>query len=236
MKKKSRIKVLIILLAVLAVLAAAWGIWAFFENYDFSPVHEEHYDDTTVAVISYTGEGGKPFEREVTYGEIRYYVKYYGLSAREALERVETDWVPEIIAGLYGIRPGTGLDEAVANEIDSYKMFTGEDNYEDVLAGQYMTAALHERFVYLQQLRIIVEESLCEDPESPIIRDADPEDVDAFLRLKYDASRDEMSGEQLDEALRAYAVDVYQNLFADIQADIQAEETELLNKIDSSVR
>lgn len=234
-KKGNKKRAIIILLAVLAALAAAWGIWSFFEYYDFSPVQREHYDDTTVASMTYTDGSGNRYTRDVTYGEIRYYVKYYGLTAEEALERVETDWVPEIIAGMYNVLPGLTLENPVDAEVEEYKAFTGEDNYEDVLAGQFMTPIIHRRFVYLKQLKLMLEESLCEDPDSPIIRDGGA-DEEAFITRRYGTAPADMDAGQLEEAQRAYATDVYQNLFADIQAEIEAEKTPLLRKIDSSVR
>lgn len=219
-------KELKIAISILAVLLVIGGVWAFFTYHDFSPVKAGHYDDTVVATLTYTDESGREYTRQVTYAEVRYYVKQLSLTPNQAIEAIQEDWVPEVMAQIYGISL-TAEDKAdKENELLEYMGFCGEGNYELVLAGQFMTKALHDRFLYLKYLTARVHSNLCENKESPLITGADKESVDAFLTKHFFAAkhiyipagnnaqqtieqaRDKLlSGESFDNVLKEYNKD-----------------------------
>lgn len=116
-------------------------------------------------------------------------MKQLSLTPNQAIEAIQEDWVPEVMAQMYGISL-TAEDEAdKKNELLEYMGFCGEGNYELVLAGQFMTEALHDRFLYLKYLTARVHSNLCENKESPLIAGADREDIDAFLSNHFYAAR-----------------------------------------------
>ncbi len=184
-----RAKGLKIAVSALAVLLAIGGIWAFFTYYDFSPVKAGRYDDTTVATLTYTDGEGREYTHRVTYAEVRYYVKERKLTPNQALEAIQEDWVPEIMAEMYGISLTDQDKTDMENELLEYKAFCREGNYELVLDGQFMTAALHQRFLYLKYLTARVHTALCEDKDSPLITEAPEGEVEDFLSRHFYASR-----------------------------------------------
>lgn len=180
---------LIVALSVLAGLLLIGAVWAFVANYDPSPVKVGHYDDTIVATIKYTDEKGVEYTREVTYAEIRYYVKERKLSPTQALEAVQTDWVPEVMAEMYKIGLTVEDIQKMDQELEEYKGIMGLQSYEGVLASQYMTVDLHSRFLELKYLTSRIRMELTEEKDSPLITGADRQTIMDFLSKKFYAAR-----------------------------------------------
>lgn len=182
-------RTLIIALSILAGLVVIAGICIFAANYDPSPVKEGKYDTTIVATLSYTDENGKIYTHDVTYAEVRYYIKERKLSPNQALEAITTDWVPEVMSEIYKVGLTVEDIQAMDAELEEYKNVTSIVKYEAALEGQYMTMDLHNRFLELKYLTSRVRIDLTETTSSPIIQEANKDEVLAFLNEKFYASR-----------------------------------------------
>ena len=185
-KKKRR---LIVALSILAGLILIAGIWILVANYDPSPVKSGKYDTTIVATLSYTDDNGKVYTHDVTYAEVRYYVKERKLTPNKALEAVANDWVPEVMSEMYKVGLTVSDVQQLEAELEEYKNVTSIVKYEAALEGQYMTVDLHHRFLELKYLTARVRVDLTETTSSPILKAANKDDVLKFLNETFYAAR-----------------------------------------------